>query len=54
MTLETTLPDSIPCRPLDTTATLAAPPRWRPIRALAKSMKKSAPPVTTRATPNSR
>ena len=53
-TLEMTLPDSEPKKPLDSTATLAGPPRVRPIRATASAMKNSPPPVTTRAEPKIR
>ena len=51
-TFEVGLPDSMPNRPEDTMATLAGPPRVRPIRAEAKFMKKLLPPVFASTTPN--
>ena len=53
-TLEMTLPLSEPKKPLDRIATLAGPPRVRPNSAVAKAMKNSPPPVTTRAEPKIR
>ena len=53
-TLEMTLPESEPKNPLDRTATLAGPPRVRPISAMASAMKNSPPPVTTSAEPKIR
>ena len=38
-TLATELPDTVPIKPLDNTATFAGPPRAQPAKALAKSIK---------------
>ena len=52
ITFEITLPDRLPKKPLERIATLAGPPRARPIRAPARSMKNAPPPETVSATPN--
>ena len=51
-TLLLALPERVPNRLLATTATLAGPPRQRPIRAMLRSVKKSAPPVAKSTRPN--
>ena len=50
-TLETALPDMEPKKPDAITAILAEPPRVRPIRAAAISVKKSDPPARKRTWP---
>lgn len=54
MTLEMTLPLMEPMKPLLTTDTLAGPPRYLPMSAKARSMKKSPPPVICSTQPKNR
>jgi hypothetical protein len=50
-TFEMTLPEIEPCSALEMMPTWAAPPRYRPTSANARSLKKRPPPVKFRATP---
>ena len=50
-TLATALPDTVPNRQDDTTATLAGPPRNRPIATSATSVRKRSPPTAYSARP---
>ena len=47
-TLATELPDTVPMRPLESTATFAGPPRAQPATAFARSMKNLPSPVDSR------
>ena len=47
-TLATELPDTVPMRALEMTATLAGPPLDQPAMALARSMKNFPRPVASR------
>ena len=51
-TLEITLPDIEPMKPLAKIATLAGPPRRCPTRPSARLLKKTPPPVNCSAAPN--
>ncbi len=44
-TFDTAVPEMVPNRVLPKTATLAGPPRYLPIKAMARSVKKAPPPV---------
>jgi len=50
-TFATELPESIPMKPLEMTASFAGPPVTRPSSAFARSRKKSAPPEYSRSAP---
>ena len=51
ITLATAEPEIVPNRLDDTTATLPGPPRWPPVRALAKFMKNCPAPDFSRKAP---
>ncbi len=50
-TLATALPDTVPNRVEETTATLAEPPRKRPIATSARSVRNRSPPTADSARP---
>ena len=52
-TLAAALPERVPMKALPTTAVLAAPPTCRPVRALAKSVKKRPAPDESSVAPKS-
>ena len=50
-TLDTALPEIEPNSAEATTEIFAAPPRWRPMAAIARSVKNSPPPVLNKSWP---
>ena len=52
-TFATELPDTVPIRPLESTATLAGPPDAQPAMEFARSIKNLPSPVTSKYAPKS-